>query len=161
MYIGKLKNNNNLIVIFEEKDIVINELEFLSMHKLSLNSVREIFERFPKGWIEAKTGYIVNADSELINLYNTLYPVKKEIPYKCKLVRFAQHTSDPYIRICSTGRNRKNYKNTVLLPNELILDFCRVAKKDKYTELKFSSNPKEYEKWSKYIDENEDKEIIF
>ena len=30
MYIGKLKDNN-LIVIFEEKDIVINALEFLSI----------------------------------------------------------------------------------------------------------------------------------
>ena len=158
MYIGKLKSN--IIIVWEEtsleSQIKDESLDFISKHKISLNNIKQLFDRIPKGWIEAKPGYLLNGDLELLAIYNQLYNKEDSKNYRLKLVRFP-NADDPYIRLCSKGSCKKNYKNTVLLPNHLIADFCRDAKKYEWTELRKSVNPLKYEVWSKYIDENETK----
>ena len=158
MFIGR--TTTDLIVLWEESTIKSQldgaDLKFVSKHEICINNLRELFARIPKGWIEAKTGYLVNADLELLAIYKQMFSKKDNEKCRLKLVRFP-NAADPFIRLCSKGSCMKNYKNTVLLPNHLINAFCSDAKKYDWTEVRKSVNPNIYEYWSKYIDENEQK----
>lgn len=156
MYIGKLESN--VIVVWEnndvENDIKKDNLKFLSKNKISLSVMKEIFDYVPLGWIEAKSGYLINGSIEANKLYKRLYETVDFQNCAFKLVRFP-NAADPYIRLCAKGSCKKNYKNTVIIPMELVGKFRKAAKKYKWTELRYSANPEKYNAWSKYIDENE------
>ena len=75
--------------------------------------------------------------------------VKKAEEKMYKLVKFP---NDGVIRLCGQGNTKKNYKNTLLIEEHMMKEFCHDAKKyGSYTEIHLKDDAQNYRNWENYI----------
>ena len=145
MYINKMKSN--ILVISENcythaiktVEIDLNQmLNFFYCRDVIWDYIgKDLFTGCPKAFEKFEIEF--GEDNE------------KTEPKMYKLVKFP---SDKIIRLCNQGSTKKNYKNTLIIDENIMKEFSHEAKrynKDKYTEIRFSDSPQNYRNWENYI----------
>ena len=147
MHIGKRKDN--LIIVFSEE---FEKKDLKTYCKLSLEEFANLLKLSDNEYIITKENNLIFNNSKILIEYEFLN--QKELKdCKCKLVKFPNSKK---IRLCSRGNTKRNYKNTLIIPNALINVFKKDLKNDHF-ELFYSTQPKVFDFWATLIDEKTQK----